>query len=129
MNNAEPPTYTHGDKVAVVESFKPGSPGAVFSHDLVRDALVAIHGANPPLSPSKRAVDRCAAPVIAQAIASHRGGKASEAEGAAILDHLKRSGLVGVEQVAINRGRKGSDTRQGLVLTAAGKSAIQEVTQ
>ena len=71
----------NGDQVAVVEPFKPGASGPAFPPELIRDALAAVDSADPPLSPAKQAGDRYAALVIAQAIASHRGGHASEAEG------------------------------------------------
>jgi hypothetical protein len=123
MPNAEPPVYANGDQVAVVEVFQPGVSGPAFPDAMLRDALIAIQGANPPLTASKRSPDRYAAPVIARAIAHHRGGKMSDVEGAAVLDHLLRVGLVCVAQVKVPRAdKKGSDARQGLVLTPAGKA-------
>ena len=72
MLNAQPPIYMHGDHVAVVEPFQPGTATLAFPIDLLRDALLAVEAANPPLSPSARSSDRYAAPVIADAIACHR---------------------------------------------------------
>jgi hypothetical protein len=125
MQNAEPPIYTEGDNVAVVEVFRPGASGPAFPQQLVRDALLAIDAASPPLSPSKRSTDRYAAPAIAQAIASHRGGQASELEGKAVLDHLLGGGLVAAQDVKFPRAGGRSDTRKGLVLTPAGNAAMQ----
>jgi hypothetical protein len=126
MFNAEPPIYPKGDSVAVVEQFQPGLSGPAFPDQLLRDALIAIQGASPPLTASKRSRDRYAAPVIARGIAHHRGGKVSETEGAAVLGHLLDVGLVRVEPVKVPRlDNKGSDTRQGLVLTPAGEAAFQ----
>ena len=127
MQNAEPPIYTNGDQVAVVEPFQPGISTSAFPVSLVRDALLAVDGANPPLSPSKRSSERYAAPVIAYAIARHRGGQASELDGKAVLDHLLSAGLVEVTEVKVFRPGKGSDTRKGLVLTSAGREAVQQV--
>jgi hypothetical protein len=65
--------------------------------------------------------------VIARAIAAHRGGRASEVDGKAVLDHLLSAGLVSVEPVKVPRPKKGADTRQGLVLTPSGKASIQRL--
>jgi len=123
--NAAPPIYMNGDQVAVVQPFKPGVSTSAFPHQLVRDALLAIDGASPPLSPSMRSHGRYAAPIIAQAIAPHRGDRASEAEGKSVQDHLIASGLVRVEPVKLPRPGGRSDTRNGLVLTPTGKAVIQ----
>jgi hypothetical protein len=125
MENAEPPVYPNGDRVGVVEVFRPGASGPAFPSGLIRDALRAIHDADPPLSPSKRATGRWAGPIIAAAIAPHREGRASDVEAVAVLDHLRRTGLITVEPVKLLRSGGRSDTRDSLVLTAAGKSALQ----
>jgi hypothetical protein len=128
MPNADPPVYMNGDAVAVVEPFQPGASTSAFSHELVRDALLAVDAASPPLSPSKRSSDRYAAPVIADAIARHRNGQASEIEGKAVMDHLMQAGLVIVDDVKVARGGSRSDTRKGLVLTPTGKALVQQIT-
>jgi hypothetical protein len=125
MGNAQPPIYPHGDKVAVVESFKPGASGAAFSRQLVNAALSVISSAKTPLSPSKSSGHRYAVPFIAQTIAPHRGNRACEVEAAAILKHVIATGLVVVEQIKISRGGGRADARAGLVLTAAGMIAIE----
>jgi hypothetical protein len=125
MNNAEPPTYPSGDKVGVVEPFQPGASGPRFSPDIVRDALKAIDSSITPLSPSKRATGRYAVPTVAQAIAPHRGGRSSDIEAQAVLDHLIRSGLIRVDKVKLQRSGGRSDERDGLVLTPSGKLAVQ----
>ena len=117
-----------GDPVAVIEPFTPGVSGPAFPDALVRDALAVIDSAIPPLTPSKRSYDRYAAPVIADAIKGHRAGQASEADGKAVLDHLTSTGLITVADVKVSRGNKGADTRKGLVLTPAGKVALQQPT-
>jgi len=124
MPNADPPIYMTGDQVAVVEPFQLGVSGPAFPDDLMRDALLAVDRASPPLTPSKRSPERYAAPVIADAIKPHRAGQASEMDGRAVLDHLMSAGLVAVADVKVFRSGKGSDTRKGLVLTAAGKVAV-----
>jgi AAA domain len=129
IQNQEPPIYVTGDKVAVVEVFRPGSSGPVFPPLLIRDALVAVDLASPPLSPSKQSRDRYAAPVIAEAVAHHRGGRKSDAEGKAVLDHLISSGLVHVQPVKMTRPGGRSDNRNGLILTAAGKAVIEPAYQ
>jgi AAA domain len=129
IQNQEPPIYLTGDKVAVVEVFQPGSSGPIFPPQLIRDALVAVDLASPPLSPSKQSKGRYAAPVIAEAVAHHRGGRKSDAEGKAVLDHLISSGLVHVQPVKMTRPGGRSDNRNGLILTAAGKAASQQVDQ
>jgi len=129
MPNAQPPIYMTGDAVAVVEPFHPYVSGSVFPDALVHDALVAIDAASPPLTPSARSHGRYAAPVIADAIKSHHPGQASVMDGKAIVSHLISSGLVVVAEVKVPRGAKGSDTRKGLVLTPAGKVALQQTTK
>ena len=129
VQNPQPPIYPTGDRVAVVEEFHPGSSGPAFPSQLIRDALTAVDRAAPPLSPSKNSRERYAAPVIADAIASHRGGRASEVEGKSVLDHLVHTGLVAVEQVKLSRSGGRSDERKGLVLTPAGKATLQEVAE
>jgi hypothetical protein len=125
MGNAEPPIYPNGDKVGVVEVFKPGTCGPSFSPAMIRDALRAIDRATTPLSPSKRATARYAVPVITQAIVPHRGGRASDVEAAAVLDHLIRTGLIKVDKVKVSRTGGRSDERDGLVLTSAGKQTLE----
>jgi len=129
MLNAEPPIYINGDHVAVVEPFQPGVSSSAFPHQMVRDALLVLDGANPPLTPSKRSPERYAAPVIADAIARHRSGQASETDGKALLDHLMKTGLVEVLDVKVFRSGKGPDRRKGLVLTAAGRSTAGQPDQ
>ncbi len=129
MANAEPPIYMSGDQVAVVEPFQPGVTGSAFPDALVRDALLAVDRAGPPLTPSARSHERYAAPVIADAIKHRRAGQASEMDGKAVLDHLMSAGLVAVAEVKVPRGGKGSDIRKGLVLTGAGKVALQQAGQ
>jgi hypothetical protein len=48
-------------------------------------------------------VGRCAIPVITQAIARHRGGRASDTEAQSVLDYLIRTGFVAVQQVKLAR--------------------------
>ena len=129
MQNAEPPIYMNGDQVAVVEPFQPGLSAPAFPQALVRDALLAVDGASPPLTPSKRSPERYAAPVIADAIKPHRAGQVSEMDGKAVLDYLMNAGLVAVADVKVFRGGKGSDTRKGLVLTPAGNLAVDQAGQ
>jgi hypothetical protein len=129
IENQQPPIYVTGDWVAVTEKFEPGSSGATFPLQLISDALRALAAADPPLSSSSQAKDRYAVPVIAQAIAPHRGGRADEIEGKNILDHLLRSGLVRVAEVKLSRPGGRSDYRKGLVLTATGKAAVQQGSQ
>jgi hypothetical protein len=124
MNNAEPPIYLNGDKVGVVEVFQPGASGATFSAQIIKDTLLAIDNAPIPLSPSKRATGRYAVPLITQALARHRGGRASDIEAEAVLDHLIRTGLVAVQQVKLARAGGRSDFRSGLVLTFTGKQEL-----
>jgi hypothetical protein len=124
MNNAAPPVYPDGDKVAVVEVFQPSASTAAFSADIIKDTLSAIDNAVVPLSASKRAVGRYAIPVITQAIACHRGGRASDTEAQSVLDYLIRTGLVAVQQVKLARAGSRSDLRTGLVVTSAGKQQL-----
>jgi hypothetical protein len=129
IQNQQPPVYLNGDSVAVVEVFQPGTSGPVFPPQLIRDALVAVDLANPPLSPSRQSRDRYAPPVIANAVAHHRGGRKSDAEGKSILDHLISSGLVSVQSVKMARPGGRSDNRNGLVLTPTGKAAMSNSPQ
>ena len=127
MENPAPPIYPTGDQVAAVKPFYPGVSAPAFSQHLIRDALKAVDGANPPLSSSKNSKERYAAPVIAQAIAPHRGDRACDVEGKAVLDYLIRTELVRVEPVKISRPGGRSDDRNGLVLTPAGKAVVRQV--
>src|SRR5579885_1156251 len=124
--NQNPPVYPTGDKVAVVEPFQPGISGPAFPHAIIRAALAAIDKASPPLSPSRRATGRYAAPIIAQAIAPHSGGQTSDSEAAAVLDHLIRAGLAVVQPVTLPRAKGRADVRNGLVLTPAGQMVVQQ---
>ena len=113
----------------MVEVFQPGASGAAFPPQMIRDALVAINCGDPPLSPSKQSKGRYAAPVIAEAIKHHRGGGISDAAAESILEHLIRSGLVKVQSVTVRRIGGRADIRNGLVLTPAGKSVIEQANQ
>jgi AAA domain/Primase C terminal 2 (PriCT-2) len=124
VQNAQPPVYPNGDRVAVVEPFHPGASAPKFPPDMIRDALLAVDAADPLLSPSKNSRNRYAAPAIAAAIAPHRGGSRSEIEGQAVIDHLLETALVKVDEVIVARPGSRSDKRKGLVLTPAGKLAI-----
>jgi hypothetical protein len=126
IQNQQPPVYVTGDKVAVVDIFQPGASGTAFPPDLIRDALAAVDHANPPLSPARQSRDRYAAPVIAQAIAHHRGGRKSDVEGKAILDYLIDTCLAHVQLVKVDRPGKGTDTRNGLIVTTSGREVLQQ---
>src|SRR5215207_3850303 len=115
MSNAEPPVYPQGDRVAVVEEFKPRVASCAFSAQLIRDALQEVESATPPLSPSPRAGARYAVPALVRAIDPHRGGRATEAEGKAVLDHIMQAGLVMTTPVKLPRSGSRSDVRDGLV--------------
>jgi hypothetical protein len=123
MSNAEPPVYPNADRVAVVEEFTPGTSSPAFSPALIRDALQAVTAATPPLSPSARAGARYAVPMLVRAIDPHRGGRATEDDAKAVLDHIVRAGLVVVQTVKLTRPGGRSDNRDGLVLTREGKKA------
>jgi hypothetical protein len=129
IQNQQPPVYLNGDNVAVVEVFQPGASGPIFSPQLICDALVAIDRADPPLTPSAQSKTRYAPPVIARAIARHRAGGASDAHGKAILDHITGAGLVRVASVKLRRSKGRSDEMNCLVLTPAGKAAIEQANQ
>ncbi len=129
IQNQQPPIYVNGDRVAVIEVFHPFSSGPAFPPQLIRDALLAVDAADPPLSASKQSRERYAVPVIAQAIKPHRHGQASDTDAKAILDHIIGAGLAHVELVKVSRPGGRSDDRNGLVLTPAGKAAAQEENQ
>ena len=93
---------------------------------VIAAALQALDAANPPLSPSKRATGRYAADAIVKAIAPHRGGKVSDVEAEAVLDHIIRSGLAVVQKVKVPRPGGRADERNGLMVTAEGKAAMQQ---
>jgi hypothetical protein len=129
IQNQQPPVYVNGDKVAVIEVFQPGTSGPVFPPQLICDALAAIDRANPPLTPASQSKTRYAVPVIAQAIAHHRGGRVSDPDGKAILDHVTGAGLVHVISVKMRRAGGRSDDLNCLVLTPAGKAVIEQANQ
>lgn len=127
VQNAQPPTYPNGDRVGVVERFTPAASGAaLFPEDLLRSALQAIQDADPPLTPSARSNTRYAVPVLAKAIAPHRGGRASEPEAKAVLGHLMDVGLAAVEERKIAREGGRSDMRKGLFPTASGTDLLRK---
>ena len=128
IQNQQLPLYPQGDQVAVIEEFHPGSSGPAYPLPLIRDALLALDAAEPPLSSSPQARTRYAIPAIARAIAPHRGGRADETEGKNVLGHLVSSDLVRVEDVKLARTAGRSDTRKGLVLTTAGKKVMCKKT-
>ena len=103
IQNQQPPIYVSGDQVAVIAKFDPGSSRPAFPAELIRDVLLALDAADPPLSSAKQSGERYAVPVIAQAIAPHRGGRADDTEGKNVLDHLLRSDFVRVENVKLSR--------------------------
>jgi hypothetical protein len=126
LPNQQPPIYPNGDKVAVVEVFKPGLSASAYPTAMIRDALKAIDGASPPLSPSKQAKGRYAVDAIAHAIAHHRGGKVSDVEAEGVLGHIRHSGLAVVKSVKMPRAGGRADDRNGLVVTPEGKAAMQQ---
>jgi hypothetical protein len=129
IQNQQPPIYVTGDQVAVIAKFDPGSSRPAFPAELIRDVLLALDAADPPLSSAKQSGERYAVPVIAQAIAPHRGGRADDTEGKNVLDYVLRRGLVRIEDVKLSRAGSRADTRKGLVLTLAGKEAIKQDTE
>jgi hypothetical protein len=129
LNNARPPVYPSGDKIGVVEPFQPGTSGPAYGAALIAAGLKALDSAAPRLSPSKRSAGRYAGHAIATAIAPYRGGKPSDVEAEAVLEHLKRTGLVVVQRVKIPRAGGRFDERDGLVVTAQGKTAMQDPQQ
>jgi AAA domain/Primase C terminal 2 (PriCT-2) len=129
LNNARPPVYPSGDKIGVVEPFQPGTSGLAYDAAIIAAVLKALDSAAPPLSPSKRAGGRYAGHAMATAIAPYRGGKTSDVEAEAVLEHLKRTGLVVVKRVKIPRAGGRSDERDGLVVTAQGRTAMQDPPQ
>ena len=116
MPNAEPPVYPHGDCVAVVERFIPNLTNPAFPALVITAALQAIRIANPLLSPHSRVAGTGAVPVIAAAIAPHRGGHASNVEAKAVLEYLMRSGQVASQPVQVSRPGRGPYTRNGLIV-------------
>ena len=126
LPNANPPLYPNGDKVGVVVPFRSGVSGPTYPPIMIKDALRVLDAANPPLSPSKRATGRYAGDAIAQSVAHPRGGKVSDVEAEALLDHIIRSGLAAVQRVKIARAGGRADERNGLVVTAQGKAVMQQ---
>lgn len=124
MNNAKPPIYPEGDQVGVVEVYRPQAAGSAYPSNMVQDALVAIRGAQPPLNPTPQAKKHRAWPVIAQAIAQHRGGRIDEIGAASLLAHIDAAGLVTTAEVT-EAGQKGrSSKRKALVVTPAGNALL-----
>ncbi|CAO4157148.1 AAA family ATPase [Methylorubrum extorquens] len=125
INNAKPPIYPEGDCIGVVEVYRPEAAGPAFPPGMVRDALHAIGGAQPPLNPTPQARKHRACPAVAQAIAHHRGGQTDEIGAASLLAYLDFAGLV-VSAEFTEQGQKGrSSKRKGLMVTDAGNSLLQ----
>ncbi|ESW73490.1 hypothetical protein X771_02245 [Mesorhizobium sp. LSJC277A00] len=115
MPNAQPPIYPHGDKVGVVELFKPSLTATPFPQAMIAAALVAVGTAPTPLSPSPKSAEY-AVPVIARALAPQRNGIASDIEAKAILDHLHRMGRIQIGPVQVSRTGRGGYTRQAYII-------------
>jgi hypothetical protein len=121
LPNAEPPLYPVGDSVQVVVPYTPKPGASPAGAQAMAAALAAIRTAQPLLSSDRRAGDRYAAPILAAAIAPHLpGGRASEADGKAVLDTLLRQGAVRVQQMKVpRRNGRGTDDRLCLVAVEA----------
>lgn len=124
MNNAKPPVYPEGDQVGVVEVYRPQVGGPAFPHDMVRDALLAISGAQPPLNPTPQAQKNRAVPVIAQAIVPHRSGRVDEVGAGSLLSHLDTTGLVTTAEIVEAGQKSRSFKRKALVVTDAGNALL-----
>ncbi|MBZ9706962.1 AAA family ATPase [Mesorhizobium sp. ESP7-2] len=121
--NAQPPIYPHGDKVGVVEVFKPSLTATPFPQAMIDAALVAVGTAPTPLSPSPKSGDY-AVPVIARALAPQRNGIASDIEAKAILDYLHRVGRIQIGPVQVNRTGRGGYTRQAYIVVGPVASTV-----
>lgn len=116
LPNAAPPCYPEGDKVQVVEPFSLKTLATAFDPSMLAAVLNAIRQSNPPLSPSPRAQQRNALPVIVAAMAPYRDGRATESDAKAVLEHLKKTGRVTECSMPIRRASgKGADVRHALV--------------
>ena len=110
--NAEPPTYPAGDAVAVVEVFQQSASATPFPRVMLDAALAAIASAPSALSPSPKSTDY-AVPVVAHALAPHRGGRISDNEAKSIIDYLVRTGRIVLSPISVKRHGRGSYPRQG----------------
>lgn len=115
MPNAQPPIYPHGDKVGVVEVFKPSLTATPFPQAMIDAALMAVGTAPAPLSPSPKSPDY-AVPVVARALAPQRNGIASDVEAKAILEYLRRLGRIQIGPVQVNRIGRGGYARQAYIV-------------
>ena len=122
LQNAQPPVYPNGDKVAAVEQYKPGAAAPAFNGQVASAALTAIGRAVPPLSPSSRGGND-PVPVILAAIAPHFGGKVSPADAKAVLQHLLNTGQIYSGPYNQPRQGRGAYIRQALYVAGA-KGAV-----
>jgi hypothetical protein len=127
LQNAAPPVYPHGDKVAAVEQYKPGAAGPAFNGQIASAALIAIGSAVPPLSPTGRGLSS-AVPVILAAITPHFGGKASATDAKAVLQHLVGTGQIFIGPYQQSRQGRGAYARQALYVAGAQKPAGSQQT-
>lgn len=119
-------TYPAGDNVQVVKPFKASTQKPAFSDEKILAALTAIHAASPPLSPNKQARARYAGPIIEKAIEAV--GPLAKLDAQALLGHLTDQGLVQEAEVQVPKSSgKGTNKRQGLVLTEAGRARMQDL--
>ncbi|MER2264076.1 AAA family ATPase [Methylobacterium oxalidis] len=127
IDNARPPVYPEGDRVGVVEVYRPEAAGPAFPPGMVRDALHAIGGAQPPLNPTPQARKHRACTAVAQAIAHHRGGQTDEIGAASLLAHLDSAGLVVSAEVMEQGEKSRTFKRKALVVTDAGNALLHSL--
>jgi hypothetical protein len=114
MANAEPPVYSRGDEVGVVECFQPSVNPTPFPQAMLTAVLDVIAAASPPLSPAAKSSEY-AIPSIAAALAPHRSGACSDKEAKAVLDYLVRTGRVAVTDIQVPRAGRGGYSRKAYV--------------
>ena len=114
IDNEEPPTYPHGDKIGVVEIFRPNPVWAVTQ--AMRDAaLDIIRTASPPLSPTPGS-DGFAPAVIDEGLKARlQDWEPNESRAASIIGQLLQSGLIKVQTVKVRRPGKGAYPRKAYV--------------
>jgi hypothetical protein len=118
------PDYPNGDTVGVPVSFVPSTAASPWPPAAVTAALKAIDEASPPLSDNANAKLRFAGPAILGAITPHLPGNVIDADAKAILDYLRRGGLVDVVQGTFRRGDGRNESGKILILTPAGKQSL-----
>lgn len=114
LNNAEPPVYLEGDKVAVIDKYIPTSFGSALQPNVLATILDAVRSANPPLAPSRRSRSDRADAAIAKVMSDCSGRQVSDTTAQTVIDELLANNRLAIVTVKVTRKGRGGYERDGL---------------